>query len=103
MSDLYQDEHWTTRDGREITLGEMTPSHRANLLAYLERHAAGLKHRADLSLILIPTPQASGGADVFDAALERAFEQDPDMWLAELPLVVRLRELVEADRKEEAQ
>lgn len=38
-----QDEVWQTRDGRVLSLDEMTSDHRANVLAMLERKAETLK------------------------------------------------------------
>lgn len=81
-----EDAPWTTQDGRELTLGEMTLDHRRNLLAYLERHAALYKYRYELQMATRPLPTAEMARDSVEDALTELLEKDALEWLRETPL-----------------
>jgi hypothetical protein len=101
MPMLDQDEFWRTKDGRVLTLDEMEPGHRRNLLTWLERNA--------LSQLIVwldqmtSGPLAARGDHARDAMYQWHDEQfaagieDPAAWLRERPLHRRLTALVEAD------
>ena len=76
---LYQDRMWVTKDKRRLLIEDMSASHRYNLLWYLRRRA---RLYADLDFV-------NGGE-----AEARYF---PEEWLETLPLVKRLRDLVDQD------
>jgi hypothetical protein len=94
---LYQAEVWTTKDGREIALGDMTPEHRRNLLAWIRRRAEQLKWSAELRICAGPGPSGDAASDCFDAIFDEMLRTPAAEWIEEQPLVARLRELVDAD------
>lgn len=96
-NDLYQDERWTTRDGKTLALEDMTPEHRRNLLAMLRRRADSYKLSAQMSLAYGMQPSGDAACDAFDAMCDEIGRTPAAQWLEELPLVERLRELVGAD------
>ncbi|NUT90827.1 MAG: hypothetical protein HOY78_02240 [Saccharothrix sp.] len=95
---LDQQKWWVTKDGKAMRLREMSPGHRANLLALLERKAVELRKTENWRYITADAPD-----EVVDAAI--AEEVAPDerkrkqarKWLHQQPLVKRLRALVKAD------
>jgi hypothetical protein len=100
MPVLDQDEVWRTKDGRVLTLDEMEPGHRRNLLAWLERRP--------LSLLVVwlgemtSGPLAARGDDAWQMCLwwDEQFAAgvaDPSAWLRERPLHRRLAALVADD------
>jgi hypothetical protein len=97
---LHQDKEWITRDGRRLTLEEMAPEHRANLLAYLRRRAPNLEFLDTLAMLSSPlgAPRGQHAQDDVERLLDEQ-HLDPGAWLESTRLVTRLRELVEADRR----
>lgn len=97
---LHQPTWWTPRDAEPITLDEMEPSHRRNLLHYLRARAHSLvgAHIVE-SIRIIAGFNGDMAIEMAEHALEAEFEQivtDPVAWLEQTPLVARLRELTEA-------
>lgn len=97
---LDQSTWWTPRDAEPITLDEMMPSHRANLLRFLRAraHMLGGWHIAE-SLRILAGFRGEMATTMVEDALEAEFERivdDPVAWLEHTPLITRLRELVEA-------
>jgi len=101
---LRQTERWTTKDGRELALEEMTPAHRDNLVAMYHRKAVTLKRRDDVDLIclvddhapVLTFPDGSSASminDAVDDMLNARIDEDPHAWLDRQPLIRRLREL----------
>jgi hypothetical protein len=78
---LLQTRVWTSSSGTTTVLVGMTPSHRRNLVNWLERHSEALRERADGALS--PTQR------------ERIVAADP--WVAGTPLYRRLVELIAAE------
>lgn len=78
---LLQDRVWTSSSGSTRALREMTPSHRRNVLGFLERANAELAERALVELTPEEQLQASGG----------------DPWVTGTPLYQRLRALIAAE------
>lgn len=72
---LFDDHRWTSSGGVVKALGELTPSHRANLLAWLERHTDPLEEAAREQLS--------------DAELARVRPAEP--WVAGTPLYRALK------------
>lgn len=72
---LLDDHRWTSGGGVVKRLGELTPSHRSNLLAWLERHSDQL--------------EAAARHQLGDADLERIHPAEP--WVAGTPLYRALR------------
>jgi hypothetical protein len=94
---LQQSRLWITKDGRELRLEEMEPSHRDNLLAYLRRRAKTL-HFCSAGLLGVPMPDIDTMAyDMVSDALDREIYMDPAEWLEEQPLVIRLVQLAGED------
>ena len=77
---LLDDHRWTTGDGAVRRLAELTPSHRRNLLAWLERHDADLRAAAEDRLTT--------------EELARVHPADP--WVAGTPLHRTLQALEDA-------
>jgi hypothetical protein len=94
---LHQGEMWVAQDGRALPLVDMDPDHRRNLLAWLRRNAKRLKWSEEMSLCLGPQPSGDAASDCFDAMLDRLAATPAAEWIEDLPLVARLRELVDAD------
>lgn len=82
---LLDDHRWTTGDGVVRRLAELTPSHRRNLLAWLERHSAALQEAAEERLT--------------EEELSRVHRAEP--WVAGTPLHRTLQALEQrADSRE---
>lgn len=105
---LHQAEWWKTREGEYVRLVDMTPTHRANLLALLLRNAK--------RYIVSAAWEASGyegGDHAMDAAEAYANElldlehdggrEAQEEWMRHYPLVARLTELVAADEASAAE
>ncbi|MTV27560.1 hypothetical protein FTX61_19385 [Nitriliruptoraceae bacterium ZYF776] len=75
---LLQRRTWTSSAGVTEPLEELTPSHRHNLVAWLDRHSDELEARAVAEL----------------SAAERARVAPADPWVAGTPLHRRLRQLI---------
>lgn len=82
LSVLLQTDTWTSSSGAVHELRELTPSHRHNIMAWLERNSDALRDRFR-------------AADLDDA--DRAAIGPADPWVAGTPLYRRLRDLVEAE------
>jgi hypothetical protein len=95
---LAQDEIWHPKNANPIRLQAMAPSHRRNLLAWLRRRAPRLKESTAWSYLTGPGPSGDMACDAFDRELDELDAQDPQAWLAEQPLVIRLANLIAADR-----
>jgi hypothetical protein len=80
--ELLQDRTWTSSSGRVEAIGSFTPTHRRNLLGWLERHSDGLRDRFD------------------EAALterQRGQVVDAEPWVAGTPLYRALAAAVAAE------
>lgn len=78
---LLQDRTWTSSAGATRDLVSLTPTHRHNLVAWLERSSEDLARRADEEL----TPE------------QRALVVEADPWVAGTPLHRRLTALIRAE------
>lgn len=78
---LLQDRTWTSSSGVVRDLVSLTPTHRANLLGWLERTSEDLASRADAELTVE----------------QRHLVEDADPWVAGTPLYRRLRSLIETE------
>lgn len=96
--DLDNDRTWTPRHGAETKLEDLTVGHRANLLAWLERNARSLQAGEVLEFLsgTQPNPDSEAGSMVLSGIMSYA-TMDPEEWLSEQPLVIRLRKLVKQD------
>lgn len=79
---LFQNRVWVSSSGASQPLAELTPSHRRNLVAWLERQSEAISERV-------------GSADL-DAELLAAW-QESDPWIAGTPVYRRLQELIAAE------
>jgi hypothetical protein len=79
---LLQRRIWTSASGVSRPLEELTPTHRRNLLAWLERNSDGLAERF-------------AAAEVTDA--QRALVEPRIPWVLGTPLYQRIEELVAAE------
>lgn len=96
---LYQDVWWKDATGRRVRLVDMTKRHRRNLLAFLRRNAASIELADGIISLTGPfAPRGDMASDAADHALDQRGE-DPVGWLETTPFVVKLRELVEHDRR----
>lgn len=77
---LLQTTTWTSSSGRARPLAELTPSHRQNLLGWLERASDELERRF------------REDADLTDA--QRAMVADGEPWVAGTPVYRRLAQLI---------
>lgn len=77
---LLDDHRWTSGGGVVKRIGELTPSHRENLLAWLERHSDAL--------------EAGARAQLSDAELARVRRAEP--WVAGTPLYRAIKAQQEA-------
>lgn len=82
---LLDDHRWTSGGGVVKRLGELTPSHRSNLLAWLERHSDQL--------------EAAAHQQLDDAELQRIHRAEP--WVAGTPLYRALRAYQDATNSRE--
>jgi hypothetical protein len=98
MDLLRQNRWWITKDGRAMRLRDMAPSHRANLLAPLERQAVQLRTAGNWRYITADAPDEVVDAAIAEetAPMERR-RKEARKWLHQQPLVKRLRALVKAD------
>jgi hypothetical protein len=101
MTSLMQDQTWTTQDGETLKLEDMTPSHRRNLLAFLERRARRLLDRYIWNLCSGPEPIGDAAVALFESMLEAIEVRDPIEWLNETVFVKRLRQLIAEDEENE--
>lgn len=79
---LFQTRVWVSSSGASQPLSELTPSHRRNLVAWLERNSGAIQDRV-----------AAAG---FDRDVAAALA-DADPWIAATPLYRRLQELIAAE------
>lgn len=86
---LDQDQQWWPASGQPIQLDDMGPRHRRNTLALIRRQAS--QH-----LLQIAIQAMDGGAS--DGVMDALTGADPEQWIEDEPLVIRLRELVAADQ-----
>jgi hypothetical protein len=77
--ELLQTRTWTSSSGVVEQLDELTPTHRRNLLAWLERSSDGLRDRFD-------------EADLTERQRGQVVDADP--WVAGTPVYRRLAELI---------
>lgn len=78
---LLQDRSWTSSSGATRDLVSLTPTHRKNLVAWLERSSQDLARRAAEEL----------------THAERAVVEEADPWVAGTPLFRRLTALIRAE------
>jgi hypothetical protein len=98
LTQLEQDEVWVDADLNTHRLEDLTPRHRGAILRWLERRAEDLQTSDGLSLLSGPMPSGDAACDLFDAGMRELAEQDSAEWLAEQPLVQRLRALDDEDQ-----
>lgn len=96
---LFQDEIWVAKDGRQIRLTDMDSSHRINLLGFLRRRAVHLQkaayyHHCMFGLGSVEDP--SDGVWAAQVEAEHEFFRSPEEWVELQPLVIKLREWVDA-------
>lgn len=98
MEELYQDRVWTQRSGVTLKLKKMGPSHRRNLLTWIERNGAKLR-RAELNAMWQFSMFLNGemAIDAIDSEINHLESISAEQYVDELPLVVRLRKLVAKD------
>lgn len=92
-----QSRWWVTKDKQVMRLRDMAPSHRANLLALLERNALGWQDAIN-NRYLLNAPD--GVWEEFERELAQPDEvrrKAARKWLHSKPLVKKLRKLVKAD------
>lgn len=77
---------WTTKDKRSIPIKEMTDSHLANTIAYLERTApASQEIERENAMIGYGMLQGEMAQYYAEQELDDLFEESPDEWLARQP------------------
>lgn len=102
MNDLHQDRWWVTSDGTRIRIKDMTPRHRRNLKAWLERNAQALKTAEENTLWGLSMHVGGEMAlDALDAEISRLMEMSPQEWLEETPFYRKLRRRVRKDLRAE--
>lgn len=82
-------------------LAELEPSHRRNLLSWLERHAAAIAQSATWWWCWVDPPRGEVAADDFYRAMDQDLElahSNPLAWLDEQRLVKELRRLIREDQ-----
>lgn len=78
--------HWTTKDKRSIPIKEMTDSHLANTIAYLERTAPAKQEIAQESAMIGYGALRGDMAKYYAGQeLNDLFVETPDQWLARQP------------------
>ena len=92
-NNLYQDEKWISLTEEVFRLEDMRPGHLSNVLAFLRRHADGLKFQADLALCTGPQPRGDAASDAFEDACDQQFRMSAGRWIETTALVRRLRVL----------
>ena len=116
----YQTKVWTTADGEDIPLADMTPTHRRNALTWALRRAPEIEAQAtvqELQYLMRPVPTVVGempggvpilgpsvnmmprgemAQDAFDAMLEDR-GRNPRAFVMGLPLIQELARLVALD------
>lgn len=97
MRSLDQTRVWTTRAGITMTLEEMDPGHRCNLMAMMERQAGQFKWRYEWSFGLEVAMHDGGemAHDALEGELSRIENTPAVEWMRETPLYRRLVELDE--------
>lgn len=91
---------WVSKDGRVHKIAEMALSHRRNLLAFLERNAAGLKMNEEWALVSgFGADLSDGIADALDQIQDEMAATPSTKWLRKLPLVKALRKSIKADEE----
>lgn len=98
--DIYsQEEWWKPADGQRVRLVDMMPTHRANLLRWLERNARAIEFND--SLAYLAGPFTAGGDMAMDAESDWLDQkgEDPVAWMKGTKLYRRLAVLVEQDRQ----
>jgi len=88
---LFQDKIWIDGTGLTVLLKDMRPSHRRNLIPFLERHAPRIKTAYEWSLAFGPQPEADMASLAFEQECARLWELDPLDWMNETPLMIELR------------
>lgn len=97
---LEQDVWWKPRSEPPIRIEDMSPSHRRRLLAYLERNADRMKFGEETYLLLsVPHDISDTAGDMLNQEISTMAHTPAIEWLAEKPLVARLREMVARDDK----
>jgi hypothetical protein len=91
---------WTTRDGTQIPVSEMTDSHLANAIAYLERTADARLAYETANLLSGPTPTGAMAQDAYEQGMQELFDMTPDDYLEQDDAYQAL--LAEKERRTEA-
>lgn len=94
---LDQSRWWVTKDKQAMRLRDMTPSHRANLLALLERNALAWHDAINMHYMLNAPDDVWHEFERELARPDEARRKAARKWLRGKPLVKRLRKLVKAD------
>lgn len=82
---------WIAAEQRVMRIDDMTPEHRVNLLAHLNKRALGLQMDEWMSGLFLGAP---------DEVADQAAEETAIHWLHRQPLVRRLKTLIRRDRKQ---
>lgn len=98
---LDQDKIWVTREGEQMQLEDMEPSHRRRTLAFLARRMHGLHEHLVRFYLTVPGPTAEIASHMFEREFSEFMNKPVETWFAEQPLVRRLTELVNADAQRE--
>ena len=102
LTELLQQKKWwyTPAHADPIKVKEMTSTHRANLLRWLERHAAKLQDSACRQLEgLAGMINGEMALDDLEREVDRMESQDSLAWLNDQPLVKRLRMMHDDDER----
>ena len=92
---LRKTDTWATKDGRTLALENIEPSHRANLLAFLQRRAAFAKQGVEAEYVYGHEPHGEMALEDFHSELDHIAWQSPEEWLSDQPLYKRLVSLEE--------
>lgn len=91
---------WKTKDGDELTVEEMTPSHASNLQAWLERRARVIVIAAQLEAGCAASDHDGGehAHDAIESEFNHTLNADPLEYLQDLPLYKAIRARVSIAR-----
>ena len=98
IEELHQTKFWTDGDGNTMRVRDMSPSHRLNLLNWIERNAGTLR-RSECNAAWNLSIMFNGemALDSIDHEIDRLEGMDDEVYVDQLPFVIKLRKRVAKD------